>query len=365
MINYQNQAKETDVVDIIKFLYSKKWKIATITILFILTAVAYVLLATPVYRSEAILTQTTPASLKSYNLASELSGPAITDLINTGRGATPAKKEPLQPKDVYNIFRTELNSISLKRDFFEKIYFPALSEKNPEEKIDEKTKEIVWKKFLNYLQISTPSPESVSSVALEGHDPEALAPLITQYIALADERTRVLLTDKLQSDVDVLKRSVEIQLQALRETAKTENNAELVRLRDAYKVAESINLESPPTSGNLITSYDDSNLYMRGTKALMAEIKVREKRVNYDPYILDLNMLQKKDLLLKSIHIDPKKIEVIKTEDEAKNPTAPIKPKKSFILILALLLGLITSITIFTIKLFIVKASKTTTKIAK
>ncbi|WP_369325902.1 Wzz/FepE/Etk N-terminal domain-containing protein [Alcaligenes nematophilus] len=362
MINYQNQAKETDVVDIIKFLYSKKWKIATITIIFTLTAAAYVLLATPVYRSEAILTQTTPGSLKSYNLASELSGPALTDLINTGRGATSSKKEQLQPKDVYNIFRTELNSISLKRDFFEKIYFPALSEKNPEEKTDAKTKEIAWKKFLSYLKISTPSPESVSSVALEGHDPEALAPLIMQYVALADERTRVLLADKLQSDVDVLKRSVEIQLQTLRETAETENNAELARLRDAYKVAESINLESPSTSGNLITSYDDNNLYMRGTKALMAEIKIREQRVNYDPYILDLNMLQKKDLLLKSINIDPKKIEAIKIEDEAKNNTTPIKPKKLLSLILALLLGLITSIIIFTIKFFFEKPIKSQQK---
>ena len=365
MINYQNQVKETDVVDIIKFLYCKKWKIAGITILFILVAIAYVLLATPVYRSEAFITQTTPASLKNYNLASELSGPAITDLISPGRGASPTNIEQVQPKDVYNIFRTQLNSISLKRDFFETVYTAAIKKNEIKIEYNEKEKEIAWKKFLNDLKISTPDQDSVSSISLEGPNPDILAPLVTQYIQLADGRTRTLLTEKLQSDVDVLKRSVEVQLQALRETAETANSAALVRLRDAYTLAAAIDLQSPPPSGNLLTSYEDSNLYMRGTKALMAEIKIREKRVNYDPYITDLNILQKKNLLLKSIHIDNEKIEVIKIEDEAKTPTTPIKPKKLFIVVLAFLLGLVTSITIFTIKLFIEKTSKTTTKTAE
>ncbi len=356
MAHRQNKTEETDLVDIIWFLCSKKWQIAGTTFLFVLLAVAYVFLATPVYRSEAFITQTTPAGLKHYNLASELSGPAISDLLNPGRGPSSLNIEQIEPKDAYNIFRKQLNSLSLKREFFESTYLPAIEKENTKNSADETTKkEDIWDEFLDNMEIKTPDPEQISSVSLAGTQPKILAPLVMQFIELADQRTRTLLVEKLQSDIDVLKHSVEAQLNALRKTAEAANAAALIRLRDAYTLAQAIHLESPPVSGNLITSYEDNNLYLRGTKALLAEIEIREKRVNYDPYINELNDLEKKRLLLNSINIDKEKITVIKIEDKAKQPTAPIKPRKALTILLAFLMGLITSTILLTFNLLLRK----------
>lgn len=356
MTHHQNQTEDTDIVDIIRFLGSKKWQITGATVFFVFIAIVYVFLATPVYRSEAFVTQTTPAGLKPYNLASQLSGPAISDLLNPGRGATPLNIEPMEPKDAYNIFRKQLNSLSLKREFFESNYLPEIEKETSKNLANkEEKKEAAWNEFLDNMIIKTPDPEQVSSVSLVGTQPNILAPLVMQYIELANERTRALLLEKLQSEIDVLKQSVNAQLHALRTTAEAGNTAALTRLRDAYTLAQAIHLESPPASGNLITSYEDSNLYMRGTKALLAEIEIREKRVNYDPYINELNSLEKKRLLLDSISIDKNKIEAIKIEDEAKQPTAPVKPRKTLIVLLAFLMGLVTSTILLTFSLLLRK----------
>ncbi|MGO3841017.1 MAG: Wzz/FepE/Etk N-terminal domain-containing protein [Alcaligenes pakistanensis] len=356
MAHHQNKTEETDLADIIWFLCSKKWQIVGTTFLFVLLAVAYVFLATPVYRSEAFITQTTPAGLKHYNLASEISGPAISDLLNPGRGPSSLHIDQIEPKDAYNIFRKQLNSLSLKRAFFEFNYLPETEKESTNNFADTTTKkEDIWNEFLENMVINTPDPEQVSSVSLSGTQPKILAPLVMKYIELAEQRTRTLLVEKLQSDIDVLKHSVEAQLSALRKTAEVANAAALIRLRDAYTLAQAIHLESPPVSGNLITSYEDNNLYLRGTKALLAEIEIREKRVNYDPYINELNNLEKKRLLLNSIKIDKEKIVAIKIEDEAKNPITPIKPRKLLTILLAFLTGLITSTILFTFNLFLRK----------
>lgn len=109
-------------------------------------------------------------------------------------------------------------------------------------------------------------------------------------------------------------------------------------------VAEAVGLEkSPVISGQVVEQLsafmDGSLMYMRGSKALKAEIQALESRVSDDPFIPTLRTLQEQQRLFNSLSINPEKVAVFRQDGVVETPDTPVRPKKALVMAIGLVLG--------------------------
>src|SRR5690606_31716961 len=123
----------------------------------------------------------------------------------------------------------------------------------------------------------------------------------------------------------------------------------ITRLENALAIANSIGLETPADGVPLVAINaqglstesigSGSLLYLRGAKALQAELQQLKQRKTDDAYIPELPDLQKKQALLESINLNPDLISVATIDRAAIVPEEPVKPQKALIILLGLILG--------------------------
>ncbi|MNH31136.1 hypothetical protein D3C79_914710 [compost metagenome] len=110
-------------------------------------------------------------------------------------------------------------------------------------------------------------------------------------------------------------------------------------------VAKSIGLEKPPLisgalSAEVSAGMDGSLTYMRGSKALEAEIANLESRSSDDPFIKGMRKKQETLTFYRNLKVDPSIIAVYQQDGVVDQPDKPIKPKKLIIVMLSAVAGL-------------------------
>ncbi|MNQ71816.1 hypothetical protein D3C85_865000 [compost metagenome] len=120
----------------------------------------------------------------------------------------------------------------------------------------------------------------------------------------------------------------------------------VAQLREAQAVAEAVGQEQPlittlsaSNAGELTSAQEGSLLYMRGAKAIRAELKVLESRQSDDPFISELRGLQDRLEFLQGIDVKPDNVAVFTLDSAAEVPETPIRPKKALILAVGVVLG--------------------------
>ncbi|MCY1310285.1 hypothetical protein D9M70_604610 [compost metagenome] len=81
-------------------------------------------------------------------------------------------------------------------------------------------------------------------------------------------------------------------------------------------------------------------MYMRGSKALRAEIKSLEARKSDDPFIPGLRSLEEKQALYNNIDINPEAVQVFSMDGLVETPDTPIKPKSLLVMLVGAVAGL-------------------------
>jgi len=131
-------------------------------------------------------------------------------------------------------------------------------------------------------------------------------------------------------------------------------------LDEALRIAESIGLEKPPAitvSQSAIAGGESGQLvYMRGSKALRAEIESIRARKSDDPFTDHLRDLQERYSFFKGLKIEPSVVSVYRQDGVVELPDKPVKPNKALILVLGVIAGLITGIAFVLLRgLFVVR----------
>ena len=80
-------------------------------------------------------------------------------------------------------------------------------------------------------------------------------------------------------------------------------------------------------------------LYLRGSKALAAEIKVLKARVSDDPFIDQVRIFQEELETLRAITAASSPIAPVHIDRQAIVPEKPERPKKFLVLVISILLG--------------------------
>lgn len=318
---------EIDLIELLKSLWSQKAVIAVCTALVFLCAAAYAFFAPAIYEAKASLLPPNLSDIAEYNL---------------GRDEDLGLK-PFSVKDIYEIFMRSLASESLRRNFLREIYIPYAKEQGVEKKEDQ-----LWKEFNDRLKISSPNKQRPEQweVSLQLEDPRIAAEWVNELVARASRMTEYAMQRNVAGEIYTQAQAVERQIEALRHTAKQRREDRVAALKEALRIADSIGLENPQgtmwqtfstTQNSSIT--DGSPLYLRGAKALRAELNVLENRSSDDPFIPELRSLQERLEFLKGVDVSPDNVAVFTLDSPALVPDTPIKPKKVLILALGIILG--------------------------
>src|SRR5690606_22356361 len=144
-------------------LWSSKWLIASITFVVTAVATAYAFLSTPVYETSVHTLPPSASDLASYNVASQLTGSAISSTVTDPAPGI----APLTPDAAYKAFLRYLSSNTVRQKFFEEHYLPAQNANDTEG-----DKQRAWRRLNQELAVKLPSRgnESQASITLEGRD---------------------------------------------------------------------------------------------------------------------------------------------------------------------------------------------------
>lgn len=315
---------EIDLVELFQNLWQQKLLIIAFTVVATAAAAAYAYLSPPVYEARASVLPPRLSDISGYNL-----------------GRMEAKLDQFTVPTIYSVFKTNLLSGSLKHTFFRDVYLPSLSLNERGEAQDK-----LWGEFNEILIVKAPDIKSkpdLYDVMVEHNSPGLAAEWANLYVNMAAKKTEQDMQDNVLTEIATKTQVIERQINALRITAQKRREDRIVRLRDALVVAEAVNLDGPSvitsSDGDLSPFVDGNLMYMRGAKAIRAELAVLEKRENDDPFISELRNLENQLSFLKEIDVNPDDVSVFTLDSSAVVPETPVKPRKVMILLFGVILG--------------------------
>jgi chain length determinant protein (polysaccharide antigen chain regulator) len=204
----------------------------------------------------------------------------------------------------------------------------------------------VWKGFSESLVVSKPGKNSnATSLKVTLSDPELAADFANAFVELAISNTQADLISDFQEELSQSKNRISATIDSRKQTYVSQIETELAKLREAKSVASKIGIERQDSTDRLAGANETlmvdemRRLYRLGTVAITAEIEAMQARMKDDSLIPGLVGMQQQLAYLDSISLDTDKIRPAIVDLEAVEPLSPIKPKKSLIVALAVVLG--------------------------
>ncbi|WP_283183662.1 LPS O-antigen chain length determinant protein WzzB [Pseudomonas svalbardensis] len=320
-------------------LWQQKLIVIGFTILGAVLAASYAFLAKPVYEAKAFVAPPTQNDIANFNYGRMKESELV----------------PYRVKDVYDIFTRRLQAESLRRDFFSKVYVPSLSP--DERKIPQ---DVLYSKFSQVLRVVPPLKETSDkySVVVQTGNPEQAKGWVSAYVAQAGDLAKDEMLKNISIESEVRARNLDQQIRSARENSRRAREDSIVKLNEALHIAESINLEKPPAitvNQSVIAGGESGQLtYMRGSKALKAEIENLQARQSDDPFSDRLRDLQDKYSYFKGLKTDPSLVAVYRQDGVVELPDNPIKPNKALILVFGVITGLILGVVFVLFRSFFV-----------
>ena len=298
----------------------RRWKIVgAITVLSVLGAVAYVLLATPVYEAQAVLRPPESKYVEALNIS----------------GINQISSAELFAKFTGNLKTGIFQNSSLRQQFVaENPQFSSLRRNLPN--IKEGTKNEVGTVFVSF----------------QGSDSKLVADWVNGFILLAERRTLGELFDGIEIKIANQKKEIQNQLQVARDFAGQRRLDRIAQLEDQIAIARASKIFDRKLS-NYTTMASQSvgvtlntaqePLYMRGVKELTAEKAELEKRKNDEPFIDGFRDKQERlvqlDAGLKQLQAAKAIARAVIVDQPAIQSKSPVKPRRMRVLALSVVLG--------------------------
>lgn len=322
-----NNNDDVGLGQLISWMWTQKLLIGAVTAVVTLCAIAYALLTTPIYEAKIVVQAPTQDDIS---------------LVNVGRGEGSGLPN-LSVKDVYEVYVGNLQSQALRRKFFRDIYLPSLSEEK-----HQGSQDALYAEFNSILTVANVGPTSPDryNISAALPDPKEAADWVVQYAQMASDWAKRDLAKDLRADAVAKADNLERQIKIARDATRKVREDQIVRLSEALNVAKSIGLERPPLIANTMTAevsagMDAALTYMRGTKALEAEIENLRKRTSDDAFVQDLRVRQGSMSFYRGLEMSADAVRVYRLDGAIEIPDRPIKPKKALIVLLGLVAGLL------------------------
>ena len=316
---------EIDLQKLFARVWQRKWWVTGITVLSVLLAVTYLLIARPVYRAELFLMPPSISDLAALNLDT-------TYLIHS-----------LTTEEVYNQLLGQLRSKKNLMLYYDKAELDELYRTS-----EDQTSNDVLEKFTDAIVLHIPKKKEdlvFTSISLEGPSSEQVASHLNAYTDYVISIFIKQLVADLYSLRDQKIELLEHEIKSKREIAYIQRQDGITRFEEALAIANAVGISEIGAKDKYIISDQSINimnldeLYLRGSKALAAEIKVLKSRVSDDPFIDQLRILQEELETLRAIKVDSSTIAPVHIDRQAIVPEKPERPKKFLVLVISILLG--------------------------
>lgn len=336
-----SSSDEVDLIELVQGAWRQKIWIVAVALPVLLIGIAFAQLSSPIYEAKLFV-----------------QSPTQTDIaqLNYGRGGDTGLSV-ISAKDVYDVYLRNLQSEALRNRFFRTIYLPTLSE---EERNG--SRDALYNQFNTMLKVGVASKDMPSRYAITANveDPRQAAQWVSAYAGMAADAAKREILKGSKSEVMVKADNLEQQIMSAQATARKQREDQIAQLKEALKVARSIGLEKPPIIARDLTSevtagMDGSLSYMRGTKALEAEIANLEARPSDDPFIKGLRAKQARLNFYRDLRIEPSLIAVYQQDGGVEQPDKPIKPRKAIIVLISLIVGLGLGLAVALVRDFLIR----------
>ncbi|MDH0640570.1 Wzz/FepE/Etk N-terminal domain-containing protein [Pseudomonas sp. GD03860] len=335
-----NGSDEVSFLELAEGLWKYRVLILSTALLITGLAMAYAFLTTPIYQARVLVQPPTQDDISQ---------------LNYGRGGD-SGFEKLTSKKIFATYVRNLQSESLRRDFFEEVYLPSLAENKRRGMKGE-----LFERFNHTLTIVSvkETPDQIY-VQVSLADPEQAAHWVELYTQQAGERAKRELIKDVRADAKVKAKNLEQQIRQARESTRKHREDQIIQLTEAIRIANSIGLEKPPIIDSALASEVSAGMggvltYMRGSKALMAEVENLRNRPSDDPFIENLRKQQESLNFYRSLEVDPASIEVYRQDGAVQLPDEPVKPQKAIIIGVGALAGLTLGVLLALMRNFVVR----------
>ena len=322
-----SETEDIDLLELVLLLWEQKLLIVAITMLLGAAALAYAYLSPRFYETKASVLPPRLSEISAYNL-----------------GRVEAGLEEFKVDDVYAVFTRNLTSQALRQRFFDEVYLPSQGGE-----VEKASRDALWARFSQSLAVSNPQPKArpdYYEVTGRLDDPQQIANWVNRYIAMASEQATLAMQQNVLSEIDTRVQAIQKRIDVLRSGAQVQREDRVARLKEALIIAEAAGIQSPLVSPSTVTVSllkeeetiisDQNQLYLRGAKAIRAELAVLAERETDDPFIPELYALRTQLAFLKSIDVQPDNVAVFTLDRVAEAPELPANLRKSLIVIIGL-----------------------------
>lgn len=310
---------EISLLDLWRVLV-RQWKlIGAIAGLSVLGAVAYVLLATPVYEEVAVV------RAPEGKYAEVLNIPGISEISSADIFA----------KFTGNLKTGDLENGSLRQQFLaENPQFSSLQGNGP------------------HIKEGLKNEVGVVLVSLQGDDSKLVADWVNGFILFAERRTLGDLFDGFEVRIVSQKKEIENQLQIGRDFAGQRRLGRIALLKDQIAIARASKIFDRQILGYSVAEGQSTGetldtlqgpMYLRGVKELTAEMEALKKRKNDEPFIAGFwekqERLAQLDASLKQLQAARTIARAVTVDQPAIQSNNPVKPRRVRVLALSVVMG--------------------------
>ena len=404
---------EIDLYDLIQSLWQQKLLIAGTTALAGAIALGYVMMAPRYYQASTVLRPAAINELDALNRSEVYKLPPTDALLKVGSALESYETRLNYFRDHQDLFKPlEKQGVTLEQTF-EIFNRDAINLVQPDPKKTDSLSpfiklELTYPDSINGAQILNGFVEyAINNQRSQiGADLKVIINNRKRELEEKIDAARSGYKSEKEGEIATLVESDALQraklkdeLKALRLQLRAERDARIAQLSEAIAIARTLGITRPTTPSAMADAAQGSNtvmrteitsqrtpLYFMGTQALEAErtallnrtsddftdkristigkklqmlkvnrqVELLGKRMNEDLFLENIEPLRAEEVRLSNLNTDMSKLGLASIDRKAQVPTNPIKPKKTLIIGLGLVLGLLTGLGIALVR-FMVK----------
>lgn len=347
---------EIDLFELWGILLKKKMLIISVTLLTIAIAVVYAMVTPSVYRAEAFLLPPNLINVEGMNVPA-IALPSI-DEQGEKVSAMVINFKSYTPDSVYQRFVVAFKSKRQRLGYFlnhnlQQSYCDGAATSDGESRAASCYTE-AFESFDQDLKIHLPKKKdglSELSVSFEFGDSGLSARHLNNYIESVRVETIESIYREISNQIKISLGQTDSTIESKQKMAITRNMNEIAQLNEDITIAKLMGIKRPDdltddTKSLVLAQAQKSGLPIEflGYEYLEAKRDNLLNRKNFEPFISGLSELQEALKKIQSIQIDKQSFDVVTIDQKAETPLNRIKPKRSLIVILGTVLGLMLGI---------------------